>query len=55
MLSGSVELTADAQPLLLVSTNQDGELRVHDALSSRLLHAIPELGGYWGSTIQRLK
>ena len=51
----SLELTADDQPLLLVSTNQDGELRIYDALSSQLLRSIPELGGSWGSTIQRLE
>lgn len=55
ILAGSVELTADDAPLLLVSTNNDGELQVYDALSSRLLHRIAELGGSWGSTIQRLK
>jgi methylamine dehydrogenase heavy chain len=51
----SIELTADDKPLLLVSTTNDGELRIHDALSSRLLHAMPSLGGSWGATIQRLE
>lgn len=55
VLTSSVELTSDAAPLLLASTNQDGELLIFDALSSQLLRTMSELGGSWGSTIQRLK
>lgn len=51
----SVQLTADDKPLLLVATTRDGELQVHDALSSRLLRIVGELGGNWGATIQRLQ
>jgi len=47
----SVEMTGDAQPLLLVATDKDDELLVHDALSSRQLRTIPELG----RKIQRLR
>ncbi|MEM1186954.1 MAG: amine dehydrogenase large subunit [Pseudomonadota bacterium] len=51
--AGSLELTSDEAPLLLISTDAD-ELLVYDALNSRQLHAISELGGS-RSTIQRLQ
>ena len=55
VLATGVQLTGDEQPLLLVSTTNDGELRVYDALSGKLQRTIPELGGGWGATIQRLR
>jgi methylamine dehydrogenase heavy chain len=51
----SLELTADAEPLLLISTTNNGEVLVHDARSSRELRRISELGGSWGATLQRLQ
>ena len=53
--AGSVMLTGDDEPLLLISTDNDGELLIYDALTSRLLNRVPELGGSWGATIQRLR
>ena len=53
--TASVELTSDDEPLLLLSTDRDGELQVRDAMSSRLLRTIPDLGGKWGAMIQRLQ
>jgi methylamine dehydrogenase heavy chain len=53
--AGAVELTGDDEPLLLLSTSKDGELRIHDALSSRLLRTMPDMGSTWGSKMQRLK
>ncbi|MEM1402556.1 MAG: amine dehydrogenase large subunit [Pseudomonadota bacterium] len=53
--AGSLMLTGDDEPLLLVSTDNDGELLIYDALTSRLINRVPELGGSWGATIQRLR
>lgn len=53
VLAEAVELTNDSKPLLLVTTNE-GELRIYDALSSQLIHTMSEMGGPWGSMIQRL-
>jgi methylamine dehydrogenase heavy chain len=47
----SVELTGDTRPLLIVTTDKDGELLIHDALSSQLIHAMPEVDG---RSVQRL-
>ncbi len=53
--AGSVELTGDRDPLLLIGTSKDGEVRIHDALSSRLLRTVDQVSGRWGSSIQRLQ
>lgn len=47
----SLELTSDEAPLLLITTDKDGELLIHDALSSQLLRALPEVDG---RAVQRL-
>ncbi len=47
----SLELTGDEEPLLLVTTDKDGELLIHDALSSQLIHAMPDVNG---RSVQRL-
>ena len=52
--ASAIELTGDDDPLLLIATDRDGEVHVHDALNSRRLHVVPELGGSWGASIQRL-
>jgi methylamine dehydrogenase heavy chain len=48
----SVELTADAQPLLIIAPAKGGELLIHDGLSSRLLRSVSEINA---SLIQRLE
>lgn len=48
----SVELTADAQPLLIIAPAKGGELLIHDGVSSRLLRTMPEINA---SLVQRLE
>ncbi|EED32324.1 putative aralkylamine dehydrogenase heavy chain [gamma proteobacterium NOR5-3] len=48
----SVELTADADPLLIIAPAEGGELLIHDGVSSRLLRTMPEINA---SLVQRLE
>lgn len=48
----SVELTADAQPLLIIAPAKGGELLIHDGVSSRLLRTMPEINA---NLVQRLE
>ncbi|WOJ92729.1 amine dehydrogenase large subunit [Congregibacter variabilis] len=48
----SVELTADAEPLLIIAPAKGGELLIHDGVSSRLLRTMPEINA---SLVQRLE
>jgi methylamine dehydrogenase heavy chain len=40
-----LQLTQDARPLLIVSPEEDGTLRIHDGLSGRKLRDVTEIGG----------
>ena len=51
-MGASIELTGDAEPLLIIAPARGGELLIHDALSSRLLRSMSDLGG---RMIQRLE
>ncbi|MDP5069476.1 MAG: methylamine utilization protein MauE, partial [Congregibacter sp.] len=51
-MGSSIELTADAQPLLVIAPANGGELLIHDAKSSRLLRRMTEINA---GLIQRLE